>query len=312
MVAFQEDAPAVARQRVRRALRQARQATPLSQGDVAKKLGWSLSKMQRIEAGEVGVSLTDLRALLDVYGISDEAEVARLTVDARTSRRQRWWTAPEYRQHLTPALRQLIQFETGATAITAYQPNYFPGILQTPAVAQSILDSWSLSDEDRQVRFDVRMMRGKSLIERADGPDYRLVLDESVIKRRIGGSKITAEQLEFVAQAGQRPHIHIRVVPFAKAAYIGALAPFQILDLSHDVDDAVLYREPYKRDEIIHDVAEIAFHRDAFENLWKASLNEQATLRAMVAEAAQLRSSLDYEASESIDRSWAHGQPAED
>ncbi len=301
MVALQQDPPAVARQRVRRALRQARQATALSQGDVAKTLGWSLSKVQRIEAGEVGVSPTDLRALLEVYGVTDDAEVGRLTVDARTSRRQRWWTAPEYRQHLTPALRQLIQFETGAAAISAYQPNYFPGILQTPAVAESILDWWSLSDESRRVRYDVRMLRGKNLTDREEGPQYRLVLDESVIKRRIGGSRTTAEQLEFVAQVAQRPHIRIRVVPFAKAAYIGALAPFQILDFSHDVEDAILYREPYNRDEIIHDPTEIAFHRDAFENLWKVSLNEQATLRAMVAEAAQLRSSLDYEASERAD-----------
>src|SRR6266511_4790410 len=106
MAARQEEFPAVARQRVRRALRRARQATPMSQGAVASRLGWSLSKMQRIEGGEVGVSVTDLRALLDVYGVVEPERIERLAEDARISRRQRWVTAPEYREHLTPGLRE--------------------------------------------------------------------------------------------------------------------------------------------------------------------------------------------------------------
>ena len=56
--------PAVARRRVRLALRKARRSAGLNQGDVADRLGWSLSKAQRIEAGEVAVSITDLRALV--------------------------------------------------------------------------------------------------------------------------------------------------------------------------------------------------------------------------------------------------------
>lgn len=270
----------------------------MSQGAVASRLGWSLSKMQRIEGGEVGVSVTDLRALLDVYGVDDPERIEQLAEDARISRRQRWVTAPEYREHLTEGLRDLMQFETEAVAIRAYQPVFYPGVLQTPAVAESILGWWnkSLSDEDRRVRYDVRMTRRQQIIERDDGPDYLLILDESVIKRRIGGPKTTAEQLEVIADVARRPNVHIRVVPFAKGAYIGALGPFQILDLTdEDDDDAVLYRETYNRDEVIHDPNEVHFHRDAFENLWEVSLNEDATLRAIVAEAALLRSSLDHD-----------------
>lgn len=296
MAARQEEFPAVARQRVRRALRRARQATPMSQGAVASRLGWSLSKMQRIEGGEVGVSVTDLRALLEVYGVVEPERIERLAEDARISRRQRWVTAPEYREHLTPGLRDLMQFETEAVAIRAYQPVFYPGVLQTAAVAESILAWWnkSLSDEDRRVRYEVRMMRSQQLVERDDGPDYLLILDESVIKRRIGGAEITAEQLEVIADVARRPNVHIRVVPFARGAYIGALGPFQILDLSdEDDDDAVLYRETYNRDEVVYDPNEVRFHREAFESLWEVSLNEEDTLRVIIAEAADLRSSLD-------------------
>jgi hypothetical protein len=252
--------------------------------------------MQRIEGGEVGVSVTDLRALLDVYGVVEPERIERLAEDARISRRQRWVTAPEYREHLTPGLRDLMQFETEAVAIRAYQPVFYPGVLQTPAVAESILAWWnkSLSDEDRRGRYEVRMMRSQQIVERDDGPDYLLILDESVIKRRIGGARTTAEQLEVIADVARRPNVHIRVVPFAKGAYIGALGPFQILDLTDDDDDdAVLYRETYDRDEVVYDPNEVRFHREAFESLWGVSLDEEDTLRVIIAEAAELRSSWD-------------------
>ncbi|HET6530843.1 MAG TPA: helix-turn-helix transcriptional regulator, partial [Actinoplanes sp.] len=107
---------------MRLALRRARESTGLSQGAVAQRVRWSLSKIQRIEAGDVTVSGTDLRALLDLYGVTDSEEIEQLTEEARISRRQRWWTAPEYREHLTPGTLQLLQFEAEATAIRAYQP----------------------------------------------------------------------------------------------------------------------------------------------------------------------------------------------
>ncbi|HEU4346782.1 MAG TPA: Scr1 family TA system antitoxin-like transcriptional regulator, partial [Actinoplanes sp.] len=145
MTADPQASPAVARRRVRLALRKARQGKGLSQADVAAKLEWSLSKVQRIESGEVSVSGTDLRALAILYGSFTAEEVDQLLGDTRVARRQRWWTAPEYRQHLSPGLIELLGFEAEATRISAYQPMLVPGVLQTPAAATFILDFWDKS-----------------------------------------------------------------------------------------------------------------------------------------------------------------------
>jgi transcriptional regulator with XRE-family HTH domain len=267
----------------------------MSQGDVAKKLGWSLSKMQRIEGGEVGVSITDLRALLDLYGITDETEVGRLTADARVSRRQRWLITPDYREHLSPALRQLMQFEAEATLIRAYQPVLIPGVFQTPEVAETVLnwDSLSISDEDRRVLYDVRMQRRKQTVENAEGAAYQLVLDESVIKRHIGGASVMAAQLEALAEVAQLPHISIRLVPFEKSALAGLADAFQILNLSDDDDDAVLYRESYETDRIVHDPAQVIYFRRVFDQIVGVALSEAATVRRINAEAMNLRALLD-------------------
>jgi len=296
MVATPRDPPAVARQRVRRALRTARDETPakLSQGDVAGMLGWSLSKVQRIEGGEVGVSSTDLLALLGIYGVTDPDRVERLAEDARISRRQRYLTAPEHREHLTPSLRELMQFEKEAASIRAYQPVTFPGVVQTPAVAEAVIGRWTADPEARRVRFEARMSRRKNIIERADGPEYFLVLDEGVIKRRFGGLKATAEQLEDIADLARQDRLHIRIVPFARGTDMVAMGSFQIVSLAHD-DSSVCYTEFHKTDEILHDPVEVRTYREAFETLWDMALSEAATLRAIVAEAAILRASQDHE-----------------
>jgi hypothetical protein len=223
--------------------------------------------------------------------VDDPEMIEQLTEDTRISRRQRYAIAPEYREHLTPALLELMQFETEAVAIRAYQPVIYPGVLQTPAVADSILawGSTKLSEEDRRFRFEVRMMRSQQLVGRDDGPAYLLILDESVLKRQVGGVAVTAEQLDTIARVARRPRVRIRVVPFAQGAYMGALGPFQILDLSADEQDAVLYREAFSGDELVYDTAEVAFHRHAFERLWNVSMDENATLRAIEGEAAALR-----------------------
>ena len=295
MAAAHGDPPAVARQRVRRALRRFRERTPWSQGDVAGKLGWSLSKMQRIEGGEVGISPTDLVALLQVYGITDPGQVERLVQDARTSRRQRYVTAAADREYLTQGHRELMQFEKEAVSIRTYQPVFYPGVLQTPVIAEAVIARWTADERARRVRFQARVARKREVIDRPNGPEYFLVLDEAVVKRRFAGPEATAEQLEYIVEVARKPNVHIRIVPFDRGAEMVAPGSFIIVDLADDDESSVVYRESYNTDEVLHDPAEARFHREVFDNLWRISLTEDASVRAFVAEAAQLRYSLEHD-----------------
>jgi hypothetical protein len=271
---------------------------------VARHLGWSLSKMQRIEAGDVTISGTDLRALLDLYGGFSIEEIEELVEDARISRRQRWWTKPEYREHLTPAVLKLMGFESEAAEIRTYQPGLVPGVLQTPEAAESILSFWndSLSPEKRRVRHDVRVLRRREVIDRDDPPRYYLVMDESVLLRDVGGPKIAADQMDALAEVAQLPAVRIRVMPLAKGAILSLLGPFMIVDLNEhegrspdedDEDDAVLYRERWNADDVTDDPRQVREHRRYFEALWRQSLDEEVSLRLIAARAAVLRSELD-------------------
>ncbi|MEU4422346.1 helix-turn-helix transcriptional regulator [Actinoplanes sp. NPDC024001] len=283
--------PAVARRRVRLALRSAREATGLSQQDVAGAIGWSLSKLQRIELGEVTISPTDLRAALEKYGVTDENYIASLMEDAWAARRERYWTNPEYREHLPPGLLQLLQFELAATSIREYQTAMVPGHLQTAAAADATI-GWfdkSLTDDERRVRRDVRLSRKRDVFEREGAPHYLLLLDESALWRSVGGLQVAADQFESLAEEAALPNVHVRVLPMDAGALMGSSGAFVVLDLSDEPDDAVLYRETYLRDELVQDPAEVGYHRDVFERFWYRALDEDASRALILARVYDLR-----------------------
>ncbi|MFC0529161.1 DUF5753 domain-containing protein [Phytohabitans kaempferiae] len=286
--------PAVARRRVRLALRAAREAAGFTQGFVAEELDWSISKVNRIEKGDVTVSRTDLLALLELLGVTDQELVDDLVLAARTSRQRGWWDDPHYREHLTPAMLQMLQFESEASAVRYFHPTLVPGILQTPAYARFIMDFWrsDMREEDRQARYEVRQRRREQALGKPDSPDYFFILDESVLYRELGGAQVMADQLHQLLRYMNDPHVHIRVATFAEVAPIALLGPFAIFDLG-DEENAVLYWESIFADEIVSSPAIAHRHREYFENMWSKTLDEQATGRLLESKAAALIASLD-------------------
>jgi transcriptional regulator with XRE-family HTH domain len=274
------DTPAVARHRVRLALRSAREAKQLTQSQVAEAMEWSLSKVMRIEKGDVNVSPGDLRVLLAHLGVSDPVEVKRLMGDARTARGERRSADSQYREHLTSPLLQLMQFEQEATAIRYYASVIVPGLLQTAAYAHAIFASYADDFDETTIktRIDARLGRRDQVLYRPDPPDYLLILDESVLWREVGGAAVMGEQLYELLRLIRGTSVQIRVVPFAAAASIAILGPFTMLDLGNE-ENAILYRESYIVDEIVYSRRILDRHRTVFEQLWSLALNDEASAR---------------------------------
>jgi transcriptional regulator with XRE-family HTH domain len=280
MTGAEEELPAVARRRVRLALRRAREEHGHSQGEVAQGLGWSLSKLQRIELGEVAVSPADVQELLDHYGVHDDELTRRLTADAKVARRERYWAEEQGRQHLSPLLRQLIQFEEAATSVSVFQPQVVPGPLQTPETVRAILARWSANHTDEQSRTlaESRARRRRLVTEDGGIPDYRLLLDECVLQRVIGDVRTSAEQWADVAEVAARDNVRIRLLPAAEGAFAGAMGGFTLMQLDDDdPSDAVVYIEQFLHGDIVQSGTTIDIYRKYFEEFWDRAMDETAT-----------------------------------
>ena len=83
--------PSMRRRRLAAELRKLREQTGLSLTDAAKRVGWQQSRLSRIETRQSGITAPDLRKLLDVYEVRDEAYRAYLAELARRVNERGWW-----------------------------------------------------------------------------------------------------------------------------------------------------------------------------------------------------------------------------
>ncbi|GGQ93053.1 helix-turn-helix domain-containing protein [Streptomyces asoensis] len=237
--------PAVRRRKLGAELRNLRTRAGLTSGEAARLVGWHQSKVSRIETGISGSKPADVRLLLDAYEVADpqlrELMLALAGAADGGGGRDHWWHA--YRGVLPPAYRDFISLESQASAMRTLETTVVPGLLQTPEYARAVTGAAvEGADEDQlDTLVEVRMARQDVL--RATPPlELNAVLDESVLRREVGGPEVMARQLGRLVEAARLPQVRLQVLPFAAGAHIGVTGPFVIFSFSRtsDLDVVVL------------------------------------------------------------------------
>jgi transcriptional regulator with XRE-family HTH domain len=233
------EAPEVSRRRVRGALRQARKTAKLTQVDAAKALDWHVSKIIRIEQGAVWITPVDLRALLGVYGITDDDQVETLVELARSSRSQSWG---EYKGVYSPESLTLFASESAAKIIYKYEPTFIPGLLQTGEYATALLEGMGRSEDETERMVSARLER-QELLESVPRPELQFVLGEAAVSRAVGGPAVMRRQLERLKELSRRPDIFLQVLQFSSGAHRHMGDAFTILEFADASLDDLLYLE---------------------------------------------------------------------
>ena len=242
--------PVVQRRRLRAELRKARQDAGQTQEQVAVAMDWSLSKIIRIEAGSVGISTNDLKALLRHYKIVDPARTAELIALARAARERAWWSM--YRDVAPPGLLQLIGYETAAVIRRNFEPLLVPGLLQTEEYARTVIQGLGerLPAERVDTLVEIRVRR-QELLDRADPPLLFFIVDEAVVRRLVGGKSIMRRQVRRLIETADRPNVTIEVVPFSVGIHQGVKGSFAILEFPDAGDDDVRVEDgPHEVDRL--------------------------------------------------------------
>lgn len=269
--------PAAGRRTVRLAIRDARTARGFTQDQVAEAMEWSLSKLRRIESGEVVISRHDLPPLLAHLGVDDEAEVEGLVEAARAARRQRpqWWDEPRFDNLLTPAMKQWFTYEAEATSILAFNADHFPGFLQTKQTAGPVLDTFTdeLGPDQRAARLEARSLRRQALDARRTPIKAHVLLDEALLHRTLGRPGALRHQVRAVLDATSRGWTTVRIAPFTQPA--SGIGNFDIALLGpEEAGHAVLYRENGSADELVDDPATLGHYLNVWHKMWDHALDE--------------------------------------
>ena len=289
------DSPSVRERRLARELRLLRAAVPLHGKEVAEHLGWSASKVSRIETGHIGISPEDLDLLLALYDVPDD-QATFLRRLAPSARPRGWWDA--YADTLSSGYANLIRLEAGSRALRCYGALVPHALLQTPGyVRQVILSTWerpSQAEIDRRVQV---CRRRQDVLDAPseDGPmQFHAVLDESVLRRTAAapgqdsGTAVLRGQLEWLAEVAGRPNVTIQVLPFDAGLPPVTSGSFSILDSRATRAPDVVYLENKTRVFFLDSEAEVQRYGRAFDLLSRMALGPDESLALIVTMAADL------------------------
>jgi transcriptional regulator with XRE-family HTH domain len=257
-------------------LRRLRDRAQRTVSDVAVELGWSESKLSRIETAHTGIRKADLDRLLAVYAVQ-EAERRRLGALAGQARQRAWWEA--YGDVLPNAYETYIGFEAEATSILNYEAQVVPGLLQTAEYASAVTQADGVFEHPDVIsqRVAVRMAR-QAALTRDPPPQLSVVLDEAVLRRPIGGPDVLRRQLLRLIEAGDRPVITIQVLPFTVGAHRALAGSFIILEFGGRPDPPLVYCEGMTGGVFRSKPEELHSYSTSFEALRAAALKPEQSV----------------------------------
>ncbi|GGZ86914.1 helix-turn-helix domain-containing protein [Streptomyces echinoruber] len=272
--------PAVRRRKLGAELRALRARAGLTSGEAARLVGWHQSKVSRIETGASGVKPSDVRLLLDAYGVGDPQLRELLVVLAGSDDgdgRHHWWHA--YRGVLPPTYRDFISLESQASAMRTLETTVVPGLLQTPEYARAVTRAAVEGATEERLDALVRVRLARQDVLRAD-PPLRLsaVLDEAVLRREVGGPEVMARQLERLVEAARLPHVRLQVLPFSAGAHIGVTGPFVIFSFPRTSDLDVVVLDHLTSSLYLERKEDLRAYAEAFNALRRHALSPEESL----------------------------------
>jgi transcriptional regulator with XRE-family HTH domain len=223
--------PTVRRRRLGSELRRLREAVGLDQGNAAAHLECSTSKISRLETGQGLAKALEIRSLLDLYSVTDEAERSKIMEIHRKAAEVGWWEQAEYEEVLPSGLGVYVGLEFDARAVQTWELGFVPGLLQTEDYARAVLSGLPLRSPDEVERLvRVRLQRQVRLSDATAPLELWAVIDESVLRRPIGGSAVMRGQLKALAEATTRQNITIQIYPESKENHPGLRGSFSLLE----------------------------------------------------------------------------------
>ena len=280
--------PTVRRRRLAAELRGIREGIGKSGDAVATALKWSPSKISRYERARTGLQPREVERLLDYYEITGSRRALLLAL-AQDATQKGWWE--QYSDGLSADYQEFIGLEHEASSIAVWHVDVVTGLLQTEAYARHIISSYSRVEPIAPGMIE-RLVRVRLRRQQVLNPERELhlsvVLDESVLKRRVGNDLVMHEQLMRLVHEADRPNVTVQILP---------------LDTQHTVfgESFVIFRFGSDEDASLQDVVsaehlrngfsleaekETYLHRIAFQMLADSSLDPESS-RKLILETAE-------------------------
>ncbi|MGW2227467.1 helix-turn-helix domain-containing protein [Streptomyces formicae] len=228
------------------------------------------------------LTVPTIRALADACDATPEERDA--LVELVRTQADGWWV----RHSVVPDwMDPLLSFEDYATYEHVYCNQLVPGLLQTKAYALALHQKQEprLAAEVIEQKVKARLER-QTILDRSPSPHLWVVMDEAVLRRRVGDNEVMAGQLDHLRAMSQRPNIDLQILPFDSGATgAGSGGHFVLLgrDDAHDplASMSVVYLELHRRGVYLDDPNDVQGYKLMFDYLRSQAVDTAGSLNRL-------------------------------
>ncbi|MEU1019968.1 helix-turn-helix transcriptional regulator [Streptomyces sp. NPDC005900] len=269
-------APTVGQVVLGRRLQDLRESAGLKREEAAKVLRVAPATVRRMETAEVALKIPYLQLLLKAYGVPDD-EAESFVALAEEANKPGWWQ--RFHDILPGWFSMYVSLEGAASLIRSYEPHFVPGLLQTEEYARGVMRSGAIgqtrpADIERYVAL--RMER-QALLTREDAPRLWVVMDETALRRPVGGPEVMREQLDRLLEATEMPHVTLQVAPFAAGPHPGTYGPFVLFRFAMAELPDMVYSEYLTGAVYLDARKEVATHLEVMDRMAAQAATAQRT-----------------------------------
>ena len=265
-------------------IRRARVAAGMTQHEVAALLGCGQGKINKIETGAVSVKQSDLRQMLEAFGVS-RTEADMMTELARTSGQRGQWAG--YRSAVPHWFRTFTDLEPAASEILSWHGERIPGPLQSEHYMLRQFSEARATDVTSLVR---NRLERRQVFDLKRPPYYRFILGEAAFRRMPGGPSpsVALDQVEHLLELEKSyPRTFVHVLPFdTRLPFVPN--DFTIMRFSDATKDFV-FVEHAAGGVYIDDEGDFELFVDAWDRLRGAALERNETAEFLEGLAKEFR-----------------------
>ncbi|WP_330229441.1 helix-turn-helix domain-containing protein [Nocardia sp. NBC_00508] len=271
----------LARRMLGRQLRALRISSGVSAEYARDAINVGKQTLWRIETGQpVRLNPLFIERLCQIYGAS-EAMTAILLELTEETKHTGWWHA--FGDTIHKEFSLYVELEAAAKRIVSYQTTLLPGLLQTDECRRALI--WAsfpgMSGAEVERRIEMFGRRRTRLDNDSDPLLLEAILDESALRRAIGGRAVMEGQLRHLLRVSEQPNVSVRVVPLASETYAGlSVGSFVMLDFpkhptAHLTEPPVVYIQGFTGNLYLEKPEEIRQYRQAHAELQRSALDQE-------------------------------------
>jgi transcriptional regulator with XRE-family HTH domain len=195
-------------------LRRLRESRGITAQAAAKAIRGSESKISRIELGRNAIREIDVLDLLTFYGVG-AVEREQLLNLAEQANRPGWWH--RFNDILPDWFQAYVGMEEAATSIRIYEPQFIPGLLQTPRYTAAVLTMCDIPLGEAERHVILRKERQRRFTE--GRVKLWAIIEETALRRPIGNKEILLDQLRYLLGLTDMPNLTLQIIPFGRGGH---------------------------------------------------------------------------------------------